>query len=63
MPDSYDDTAVKLAWDDSTPANTKPLLVYAASKTEAERESWKWMQENKPGFVFNTILPSFNVRY
>jgi nucleoside-diphosphate-sugar epimerase len=63
IPDSYDDTAVKLAWDKSTPLDTKPILVYAASKTESERESWKWVRENKPGFVFNTVLPSFNVRY
>ena len=37
------------------------LDVYSASKTQAELESWKFMKENKPGFVMNTILPNANI--
>ncbi|EGE80807.1 aldehyde reductase II [Blastomyces dermatitidis ATCC 18188] len=34
--------------------------VYAASKTEGEKVAWKWMRENQPGFVLNTVLPNAN---
>lgn len=37
------------------------MAVYAASKTQGEQESWKWMEANKPHFAFNTIVPCFNV--
>ncbi|KAJ9232871.1 hypothetical protein C8Q69DRAFT_489074 [Paecilomyces variotii] len=58
--DTWNDAAVKMAWDESIPAEQKAYPVYAASKTEAERQSWNWVKENKPGFVFNTILPNMN---
>ncbi|QKX61985.1 uncharacterized protein TRUGW13939_09141 [Talaromyces rugulosus] len=57
---SWNETAVKAAWDPNTPEGEKPLNVYGASKTEGERTAWKWVQENKPGFVFNSVLPNFN---
>ncbi|KIX01426.1 uncharacterized protein Z518_09152 [Rhinocladiella mackenziei CBS 650.93] len=28
---------------------------------EAVEAAWKWMQENKPGFIFNTVLPNANM--
>ncbi|KAJ5321955.1 cinnamoyl-CoA reductase [Penicillium brevicompactum] len=31
--------------------------VYAASKTEAERQAFKWVEENQPRFRFNTVVP------
>ena len=37
------------------------MIVYRASKTEAERQAWKWVDENRPDYVLNTILPCFNV--
>lgn len=49
------------AWDESIPHKEKALAVYAASKTESERKSWKWMEENRPHFVYNTVVPCFNV--
>ncbi|PYI09456.1 NAD dependent epimerase/dehydratase [Aspergillus sclerotiicarbonarius CBS 121057] len=58
---TWNDVAVAKAWDEKTPANEKGLTVYAASKTEGERQSWKWIEENHPQFVFNTVLPSFSV--
>ena len=45
----------------TAPAGTTGFVTYAASKTEAERTAWKWYEENKPGFVLNTVLPNFNV--
>ncbi len=50
-----------MAWARSAPAELKALVVYAASKTEAEREAWKWHKENKPEFALNTVLPNWNV--
>ncbi|OJD14593.1 hypothetical protein AJ78_05080 [Emergomyces pasteurianus Ep9510] len=34
--------------------------VYAASKMEGEKVAWKWMKENQPDFVLNTVLPNAN---
>lgn len=45
----------------NVPENFEGAVVYSASKTEAERGAWKWVKENKPGFVLNTVLPNFNV--
>ncbi|KAH8698927.1 cinnamoyl-CoA reductase [Talaromyces proteolyticus] len=58
---SWNDAAVKAAWDENTPANAKPLAVYAASKTEGERAAWKWVENKKPYFVFNTVLPNYTL--
>jgi nucleoside-diphosphate-sugar epimerase len=47
--DTWDDEAVRLAKEENPDAFT----VYAASKTEAERNVWNWVQKNKPSFVVN----------
>ncbi|KAI9723450.1 MAG: hypothetical protein M1828_004180 [Chrysothrix sp. TS-e1954] len=39
----------------------RAFSVYAASKTEAERAAWKYVDTHKPSFGFNTILPDFNM--
>lgn len=36
------------------------MPVYAASKTLSEKEAWKFMDEKKPGFTLNTVLPNIN---
>ncbi|KAL4893272.1 NAD dependent epimerase/dehydratase [Aspergillus ambiguus] len=59
--DTWNEEAVRLAWDENMPPEKKGVAVYAASKTEGERQSWKWVKENNPPFAFNTVLPSFNV--
>jgi hypothetical protein len=33
---------------------------YGASKTTGEKAAWEFMDEHKPGFVLNTVLPSCN---
>jgi nucleoside-diphosphate-sugar epimerase len=38
-----------------------PFIVYAASKAEAEKAFWKYVKEEKPHFVANTILPNTNM--
>ncbi|KAK3060941.1 hypothetical protein LTS18_007361 [Coniosporium uncinatum] len=53
---SWNDRAVKRAYG---PAEQRgPTDIYSASKAEAERAAWKWVEERKPGFVLNTVLPS-----
>lgn len=59
--DTWNDAAVSGAWSKDTPPDQKPMVVYGASKTEGEREAWKWVKDNQPGFVLNTVLPNFNV--
>lgn len=34
--------------------------MYGASKTEGERAVWKFVQEQKPAFVANAVLPNCN---
>ncbi|KII83927.1 hypothetical protein PLICRDRAFT_118805 [Plicaturopsis crispa FD-325 SS-3] len=38
----------------------KGVHVYAVSKTEGEKAAWKFVKEEKPGFVFNAVLPDNN---
>lgn len=59
--ETWNEPAIKAAWDPNTPAEFKPGVVYSASKAEGERAAWKWVHENKPGYEFNAILPNFNV--
>ncbi|KAF4811023.1 Aldehyde reductase 2 [Colletotrichum tropicale] len=56
---TYNKRAIKAAWNPTTPAHRMPFMVYAASKAEGEKAAWKWVEEHKPGYVFNTILPNF----
>ncbi|KAI0149963.1 NAD(P)-binding protein [Hypoxylon sp. NC0597] len=36
-------------------------VVYYASKTKSEQAAWKWVQEHKPAFTLNAVLPSANL--
>lgn len=36
------------------------LLNYMCGKTEAEQHCFKWVEEHKPHFTFNTVLPNVN---
>ncbi|KIW45683.1 uncharacterized protein PV06_04054 [Exophiala oligosperma] len=58
---TWNDSAVEAAYSKDTPEAFKPLVVYAASKTQGEREGWKWYNENKPHYTFNTVLPNLNM--
>ncbi|PLB46252.1 NAD(P)-binding protein [Aspergillus steynii IBT 23096] len=58
--DTWNDAAVKAAWDPNTPDAIKSAVTYAASKVVAEQAAWKWVEENKPRFQLNTILTNFN---
>jgi hypothetical protein len=54
----FNEVGIEKGWnhpkDEST--DMKSLYVYAALKTETEKALWKWVEENKPGFVFNAVV-------
>ncbi|QKX55360.1 uncharacterized protein TRUGW13939_02452 [Talaromyces rugulosus] len=61
--DTWNTATVNAAFDENTPADAKPFTVYVASKTEGERAGWKWVKNNKPAFVFNSVLPYYTVKF
>ena len=65
---TWNDESVRLAWDpNAEPGVASSALyptkthVYCASKTEAERAMWKYVDEHKPNFTVNSIVPNFNL--
>lgn len=62
--ESFNDEAVEVAWrqkGESIGESPNGMVVYAASKTEGEKAFWRFIREEKPGFVGNSILPYFNI--
>lgn len=62
--ESWNDEAIDHAWNKPGQGfgpNPYPFMVYAASKAAGEREFWKFIKEEKPSFVANTVLPNLNV--
>lgn len=57
---TWNDEAVTLAYCDPPYEPEHALPVYAASKTLAERGAWRFMDEKKPAFTLNTVLPNIN---
>jgi nucleoside-diphosphate-sugar epimerase len=55
---TYNDETLKLAREKGAGAG---LLGYVAMKTESEKQVWKWMQENKPGFTINSIVSRVSI--
>ena len=58
--DTWNDEAVEAVSEAETLDKVGTHVVYAASKTEAERKAWDFVAKNKPGFVLNTVLPNYN---
>lgn len=58
--DTWNDFAVELAWSPPPYHADRAYAVYAASKTEAERAVWRFVAEEKPGFVVNCVNPYAN---
>lgn len=57
--DSWNEESIEVATSAKPPyAPELAFPVYAASKALAEKEAWKFVEENKPGFVFNALLPT-----
>ncbi|KAK5657960.1 hypothetical protein OQA88_2512 [Cercophora sp. LCS_1] len=58
-PDTFNEAAVKLAWAPEridTPGQGG--VVYSASKAEAEKAVWRFVEEKKPHFTVNSVCPS-----
>lgn len=58
--DSWNDEASKIAWAPPPYTPDRAFAVYAASKLESEKACWKFMEEKRPAFEFNAVLPSGN---
>lgn len=58
--DDWNDEAVEAAWKPPPYEAGREWITYAASKTLAEQEMWKFVKEQKPGFVLNSVLPNAN---
>ncbi|KAL8950433.1 MAG: hypothetical protein Q9222_003527 [Ikaeria aurantiellina] len=58
---TWNDADVEAAWAPPPYHEDRRLAVYAASKTLAEKECWRYMHEEKPAFVLNAVLPNCNI--
>ncbi|KAL4876915.1 hypothetical protein BJY04DRAFT_231200 [Aspergillus karnatakaensis] len=58
--DTWFDSSIEKAWSKDTPEDEKGFAVYCASKTLGEKEAWKWVEQHKPNFGFNVIVPNTN---
>ncbi|KAK2805861.1 hypothetical protein FQN51_008635 [Onygenales sp. PD_10] len=59
---TWNEKVVRAAWAPPPYEGLQRRLdVYAASKTQGEKAAWKWVIEQQPGFVLNTVLPNVNV--
>jgi nucleoside-diphosphate-sugar epimerase len=55
--DSWNEEAVKLAWAPPPYEAERGVVVYCASKTEAEQAVWTFVEENEVGFTVNVVGP------
>jgi nucleoside-diphosphate-sugar epimerase len=56
----YNEDFIGYAYDPNFQHPSKVFIVYGAAKAISEKAAWKYMQEEKPHFSFNTILPNVN---
>ncbi|PYI00319.1 NAD(P)-binding protein [Aspergillus sclerotiicarbonarius CBS 121057] len=56
--ESWNEVAIRKAETGSPSDQKRYFDVYSASKTLSERAVWDWVEQHKPGFVTNTVLPS-----
>lgn len=55
--DSWNDAAVQGAWAPPPYDANRGMITYMASKVEAEKAVWKFIQDEKPNFVVNVVSP------
>ena len=55
---SWNHEAVELAKQGPFEGHAKGFQKYAASKMLAEQAAWAYVKENKPSYIFNTVLPN-----
>ena len=59
--EDWNQEAVDRAWEPPPYTLERALSVYAASKTQGEKALWQFVNEEKPHFVVNAILPNVNM--
>ena len=57
---TWDDDPLEKAWAPPPYTLERSPLVYAAGKVTLEQAVWKFVKEQKPDFVVNSILPNIN---
>ncbi|KXH30023.1 hypothetical protein CSIM01_00737 [Colletotrichum simmondsii] len=57
-PDAWNDQAVKTAWAPPPHAPDHWHIVYQASKVEAEKALWAFVEKNKPHYAVNVVSPA-----
>jgi len=57
---SWNLESIQLSKELSDDDPVKPWHTYGASKAEGEMAAWKFVKEEKPQFVLNTIMPNAN---
>lgn len=58
-PQSWNTTSVEKAWAPPPYGQDRVLHTYNASKVQGEQALWKFVEERKPHFVVNAVLPDF----
>lgn len=59
--DTWNTECIEQAATLAADAPGKEWYIYGASKVRGEQAAWKFYNEEKPGFVFNSILPNINL--
>ena len=57
----WNDQAVEKAWRPPPYEQERAWDVYSALKTQTEQEMWKFGREKSPGFVLNSVLPTYTI--
>ncbi|KAK7559434.1 aldehyde reductase [Phyllosticta citricarpa] len=57
--ESWNEASVERAWRPPPYEPERGLEVYGAAKVVTEKAMWKFVEERKPGFVCNSVLPAF----
>jgi len=60
-PGTWNTVAEAEAWKPPPYTPDRGFAVYAASKTQQERELWDFVEAKHPHFVANSVLPDYNV--
>ncbi|KAE8447770.1 hypothetical protein EG329_010164 [Mollisiaceae sp. DMI_Dod_QoI] len=58
---TWNEEQIKEAWAPPPYEPERAWAVYGSSKAEGEKAVWRFVEEQKPGFVANAILPNLNI--
>ncbi|KAF2475134.1 NAD dependent epimerase/dehydratase family protein [Lindgomyces ingoldianus] len=62
-PETYNEGCLNAAWtweDKDDKSMTRMLVNYECAKTASEKNSFEWVEKNKPHFTFNSVVPNVN---